>query len=158
MKAARHAMIQEIVENNEIKTQEELAQALRARGVSVTQATVSRDIKALRLLKVLSKDGGYKYATADKAQSGMAERFIRIFHDSVLSVAQANNLLVLKTISGSAHVAGEAIDTLHWPEIVGHHLRRQHHPGYFAGRDGGQEHPRALPWHDALRGGCALRR
>ena len=119
MKAARHAMIQEIVENNEIKTQEELAQALRARGVSVTQATVSRDIKALRLLKVLSKDGGYKYATADKAQSGMAERFIRIFHDSVLSVAQANNLLVLNTISGSAHVAGEAIDTLHWPEIVG---------------------------------------
>ncbi len=119
MKAARHAMIQEIVENNEIKTQEELAQALRDRGISVTQATVSRDIKALRLLKVLSRDGGYKYATADKAESGMAERFIRIFHDSVLSVNHAGNLLVLKTLSGSAHAACEAIDTLHWPEIIG---------------------------------------
>ena len=119
MKVARHALIQEIIETQEIKTQEDLAQALKERGVNVTQATVSRDIKALRLLKVLSKDGGYKYATADKAESGMADRFIRIFHDSVLSVAQANNLLVVKTISGSAHVAGEAIDTLHWPEIVG---------------------------------------
>ncbi len=119
MKAARHALIQEIIENQEIKTQEELAQALRDRGVSVTQATVSRDIKAMRLLKVLSQDGGYKYATADKAESGMADRFIRLFHESVLTVARAGNLLVLKTLSGSAHVAGEAIDTMHWPEIVG---------------------------------------
>ena len=119
MKLERHSKIVELIGKYEIDTQEELAARLNEAGFNVTQATVSRDIKALRLLKVLSKDGGYKYATADKAQSGMAERFIRIFHDSVLSVAQANNLLVLKTISGSAHVAGEAIDTLHWPEIVG---------------------------------------
>ncbi len=119
MKSARHAVIQEIIEQQDIETQEELAEALKQRGIQVTQATVSRDIKELRLLKVLSEKGGYKYATADKAEHGLAERFIRIFHDSVLSIVQANNLLVIKTLSGSAHVAGEAIDTLKWSEIVG---------------------------------------
>lgn len=119
MKSTRHSVILEIIEKNDVQTQEELATALLQRGIKVTQATVSRDIKELRLLKILSNSGTYKYATADKAESGMAERFIRIFHDSVLTIEQANNLLVLKTLSGSAHVAGEAVDTLHWTEIIG---------------------------------------
>ena len=119
MKSVRHAVIKEIIETQEIETQEELASALRMRGIDVTQATVSRDIKELRLLKVLSESGGYKYATADKAEHGLADRFIRIFSESMLSITAANNLIVIKTISGSAHVAGEAIDSLKWPEVVG---------------------------------------
>ena len=119
MKSVRHAVIKEIIESQDIETQEELAAALRARGIDVTQATVSRDIKELRLLKVLSDGGGYKYATADKAEHGLADRFIRIFSESVLSITPANNLIVVKTISGSAHVAGEAIDSLKWPEVIG---------------------------------------
>ena len=119
MKSVRHAVIKEIIETQEIETQEELASALRMRGIDVTQATVSRDIKEMRLLKVLSEGGGYKYATADKAEHGLADRFIRIFSESMLSITVANNLIVIKTISGSAHVAGEAIDSLKWPEVVG---------------------------------------
>lgn len=119
MKSVRHAVIKEIIETQEIETQEELAAALRARNIDVTQATVSRDIKELRLLKVLSESGGYKYATADKAEHGLADRFIRIFNESVISITPAGNLIVIKTISGSAHVAGEAIDSLKWSEIVG---------------------------------------
>ena len=100
-------------------TQEDLAEALRQRGIGVTQATVSRDIKELRLLKVLSANGVYKYATADKAEHGLSDRLIRMLTDSVLSISSANNLIVIKTLSGSANVAAEALDSLHWPEVLG---------------------------------------
>mgnify|MGYP005768011971 CR=1 FL=1 len=119
MKSARHAAIAQIIESRNIETQEELAAALQERGIRVTQATVSRDIKELHLIKVLSETGGYKYATLDKAEKGMNERFIRMFSESVLSAVCANNLVVVKTLAGSAHVAGEAVDTLRWPEILG---------------------------------------
>ena len=109
MKSVRHAVIKEIIESQEIETQEELAAALRARNIDVTQATVSRDIKELRLLKVLSDNGGYKYATADKAEHGLADRFIRIFNESVLSITPAGNLIVVRTLSGSGSAAGEAL-------------------------------------------------
>ena len=97
----------------------DLAEALRQRGIGVTQATVSRDIKELRLLKVLSANGVYKYATADKAEHGLSDRLIRMLTDSVLSISSANNLIVIKTLSGSANVAAEALDSLHWPEVLG---------------------------------------
>ncbi|WP_102411494.1 arginine repressor [Beduinella massiliensis] len=119
MKSTRHTAIAEIIESRNIETQEELAEALRERGILVTQATVSRDIKELHLIKVLSETGGYKYATLDKAEKGMNERFIRMFGESVLSVVCANNLVVIKTLTGSAHVAAEAVDSLKWPEILG---------------------------------------
>ena len=119
MKTVRHAMSLEIIDSKDIETQEELADELRRHGVAVTQATVSRDIKELRLLKVLSEKGGYKYATADRAEKGLNDRFIRIFSESVLSMANANNLIVIKTLSASAAPACEAIDSLKWPEIVG---------------------------------------
>ena len=119
MKSARHAAIAQIIESRNIETQEELAAALQERGIRVTQATVSRDIKELHLIKVLSETGGYKYATLDKAEKGMNERFIRMFSESVLSAVCANNLVVVKTLASSAHVAGEAVDTLRWPEILG---------------------------------------
>ena len=112
-------MILEIIEAKNIETQEELAEELRHHGVNVTQATVSRDIKELRLLKVLSDNGGYRYATAERAEKGINDRFIRIFSESVMSIAGAGNLIVLKTLSASAPSAAEAIDSLKWPEIIG---------------------------------------
>lgn len=119
MKTVRQVAILDIIEKNDIETQEELADALRQRGIKVTQATVSRDIKELRLLKVLTPMGTYKYATADKAENGLSERFIRMLAESLLSVAASNNLIVVKTLNGSANVAAEALDSLHWPEILG---------------------------------------
>ena len=119
MKTVRQVAILDIIEKHDIETQEELADALRQRGIKVTQATVSRDIKELRLLKVLTPMGAYKYATADKAENGLSERFIRMLAESLLSVAASENLIVVKTLNGSANVAAEALDSLHWPEILG---------------------------------------
>lgn len=127
MKTVRQVAILDIIEKQDIETQEELAEALRKRGIAVTQATVSRDIKELRLLKVLSPHGVYKYATADKAEHGLSDRLIRMLTDSVLSITSANNLIVVKTLSGSANVAGEALDSMHWPEVLGDPGGRQHH-------------------------------
>ena len=119
MKTVRQVTILDIIEKNDIETQEELADALRLRGIQVTQATVSRDIKELRLLKVLTPIGTYKYATADKAENGLTDRFIRMLAESVLSLADAGNMIVVKTLSGSAAVAAEALDSFHWPEVLG---------------------------------------
>ena len=119
MKAKRQALIREIVESQCIQTQEELADALARHGMVVTQATVSRDIKEMHLLKVLSEEGGYRYATMDKSEQGMNERLIRMLSDSVVDMNSANNLIVIHTLPGSAHVAGEAVDSLHWPEVLG---------------------------------------
>ena len=119
MKNARQTAILSLIEQYDIETQEDLAARLREMGIVVTQATVSRDIKELRLLKVLSSKGGYKYATADKAEHGLSDRFVRMFKDSVLSIAYANNIIVIKTLSGSANVAAEAIDSMRLPNILG---------------------------------------
>ncbi len=119
MKSERHAMILDLIEHADVETQEDLAGLLKERGVSVTQATVSRDIKELRLIKVLSDKGGYKYATVDKAEAGLKERFIRIFSDSVVGITSAGNLVILKTLSGSGNAAAEAIDSMRWNEVAG---------------------------------------
>ena len=119
MKNARQTAILSIIEQNDIETQDELAGKLKEMGIVVTQATVSRDIKELRLLKVLSANGGYKYATADRAEKGLNERMIRIFTESVLSITAAENIIVIKTLSGSGSAAAETVDSLHWPEIIG---------------------------------------
>jgi transcriptional regulator of arginine metabolism len=119
MKSARHNLILEIIESKDIETQEELTSLLSAQGFTVTQATVSRDIKELRLIKVLTGEGRYKYATVEKAESDLQERFIRLFSNCVVSITSSGNLIVLKTMAGSASVAAEAIDSLKWPEIAG---------------------------------------
>ncbi len=119
MKTVRQVAILDIIGKKDIETQEELADELKKQGIVVTQATVSRDIKELRLLKVLSPNGTYKYATADKAEHGLSDRFIRMFSESVLSMSHANNLIIIKTLSGSANVAAEAVDNFHWSEILG---------------------------------------
>lgn len=119
MKAKRQAVIREIIEKQNIQTQEELAEALRAHGMVVTQATVSRDIKEMHLLKVLSEDGGYRYATIDRENQSTSDRLIRMLTDSVLDMTSANNLIVIHTLPGSAHIAAEAIDSMKWAEILG---------------------------------------
>ncbi|MDY3278663.1 MAG: arginine repressor [Eubacteriales bacterium] len=119
MKNARQTAILSLIEKYDIETQEDLAARLREMGIVVTQATVSRDIKELRLLKVLSPKGTYKYATSDKGDHGLSERFARMFVDSVLSIQYAGNIIVIKTLSGSANAACEAIDSMRWPEIMG---------------------------------------
>ena len=119
MKNARQMAILSIIEKDNLETQEELAAKLRDMGIVVTQATVSRDIKELRLLKVLTPDGSYKYATVDKAEHGVSERLVRMFIDSVLSISYAENLIVVRTLPGSANAAGEAIDSMRWPEVLG---------------------------------------
>ena len=119
MKSARHNLILEIIESKDIETQEELAEELKNRGVRVTQATVSRDIKELRLLKVLSERGGYKYATVERAEKGMNDRFARILAESIVNMESVNNLIVVNTLSASANAAGEAIDSMKWSEVMG---------------------------------------
>ncbi|MBQ7091534.1 MAG: arginine repressor [Clostridia bacterium] len=119
MKSARQTMILELIDQYDIDTQDELASMLKARGLKVTQATVSRDIKELRLIKVLSDEGVYKYATVDKAEADLKDRFINIFAHSVLSMSATGNLVVIKTIPGTASAAAEAIDSMRMEEVVG---------------------------------------
>ena len=119
MKVKRHEVINKMIASENIETQEELASKLREMGLSVTQATVSRDIKELRLIKVLTPEGRYKYATVEKAESDLQERFIRMFSNCVLSVTASGNIIVIKTIAGSASPAAEAVDSMKWPDILG---------------------------------------
>lgn len=119
MKISRHSKILEIIENNVIETQEELAEQLKKSGINVTQATVSRDIKELRLIKVLTEDGRYKYAAMKEQNSMLSERLFKTFSETVLSVDYSGNIIVVKTFSGAANAAGEAIDAFDIKEIVG---------------------------------------
>jgi transcriptional regulator of arginine metabolism len=119
MKATRQKAILEIIRQQNVNTQEELAEALKKLNFNVTQATVSRDIKELRLLKTLSSEGAYRYTMVENVEHTLDERFRRIFSESVLSVASAYNQVLIRTLSGSANVAAEMIDSLGWPEIIG---------------------------------------
>ncbi len=119
MKSSRQVAILEIINNQSVETQEELAEELGKRGFRVTQATVSRDIKEMKLIKVQSTGGNYRYALADNADSSINERLIRMFSDTVLNMTSAYNQIILKTISASANIAAEAIDSMRWPEILG---------------------------------------
>ena len=94
-------------------------QFLKERGFEVTQATISRDIKELKLIKVQSGNGTYKYAASSNGQHGKLDVLKRVFKETVVSVQQAASLVDSKTITGSANAAGEAIDELNLPEIVG---------------------------------------
>lgn len=119
MKYSRHAKILELIESSEIETQEDLANCLKTTGFNVTQATVSRDIKELRLIKVLTREGKYKYATIKQQESGISDRFLKLFRDSVLSVDHAGNTIVIKTLVGAANAAAAAIDAVDLKDVVG---------------------------------------
>jgi Arginine repressor len=115
MRYSRQNKILELIANNEIETQDKLAAMLREEGFEVTQATISRDIKELQLIKVLSSTGKYKYAVSARQDAPISERFIKIFRETITSFASAQNLIVIKTLSGCGNAAGEAIDCIGLP-------------------------------------------
>jgi transcriptional regulator of arginine metabolism len=119
LKYSRHAKILELIESSEIETQEDLANSLRSSGFNVTQATVSRDIKELRLIKVLTREGKYKYATIKQQESVISDRFMKLFKDSVLSIDHAGNMIIIKTLVGAANAAAAAIDAVDLKEVAG---------------------------------------
>ncbi|MHC1682576.1 MAG: arginine repressor [Clostridiaceae bacterium] len=119
MKVSRHSKILEIINSVDIETQEELAEALRNCGFDVTQATVSRDIKELKLIKVMSNDGKYKYSAISNNEGSISNKLVSIFTQTVTSFEQVGNFVVIKTISGSAAAAAEALDTLGFDSIAG---------------------------------------
>lgn len=118
MKLERHSKIVELIGKYEIETQEELAEYLNREGYNVTQATVSRDIRELKLSKIQTEGGRQKYAVFHP-QTAFNDKYIRILHDSYMSMDMAQNILVIKTVSGMAMAVGAALDSLHFPELVG---------------------------------------
>jgi len=118
MRYPRQNKILELIENNEIETQERLATMLKEGGFEVTQATISRDIKELQLIKILSSTGKYKYATAMKMNTAVSDRFVKIFKETIKAVNYSGNIVVVKTLTGCANAAGEAIDSLGLPHMM----------------------------------------
>lgn len=119
MKTRRHSKILELIQENTVDTQEELLRLLRLEGFDVTQATVSRDIKELRLVKILSGDGKYKYSTGKVESSDIAAKFYSLFADSVVKIDYAMNMVVIRCYSGMAQAVCAAMDSMHWDGIVG---------------------------------------
>ena len=118
MKIARHDEILKLIKQYDIETQEELVRRLNESGFQVTQATVSRDIRALNLSKTVSENGGVRYAVSGKAPSSEG-RYIRAFKDAVASMETAGNIIVIKTEPGMAMAAAAALDELDIKEIAG---------------------------------------
>ena len=119
MKARRHAKILELIKEHDIETQDELLRYLREAGFDVTQATVSRDIKELRLIKTLSGSGRYKYSTGSDGSADMSSKFHSLFTDSALSVDYAMNMLVIKCMNGMAQAVCASMDAMYWKDFVG---------------------------------------
>ncbi|WP_342759777.1 arginine repressor [Kineothrix sedimenti] len=119
MKKSRHGKIVEIIEHYNIETQDELADKLKEAGFAVTQATVSRDIRELKLSKIPTGDGKQKYVVFRQDDSHLGEKFIRVLRDGFVSMDMAQNILVIKTVSGMAMAVAAAIDAMKMKEIVG---------------------------------------
>lgn len=118
MKLERHSKIVELIGKYEIGTQEELAEYLNREGFNVTQATVSRDIRELKLSKVQTESGKQRYVVLQN-QDGLNDKYIRVLRDSFMSMDMAQNILVIKTVTGMANAVCVAIDAMNWPEVVG---------------------------------------
>ena len=118
MKLERHSKIVELIGKYEIETQEELAERLKQAGYKVTQATVSRDIRELKLTKVQSENGRQRYMVMQN-QNAFSDKYIRILKDGYVSMDMAQNILVIKTVSGMAMAVAAALDAMHLHEIVG---------------------------------------
>ena len=119
MRYSRQNKILELIANNEIETQDKLAAMLKEEGFEVTQATISRDIKELQLIKVLTASGRYKYAVSARQDAPISDRFVKIFRETITSFASAQNLIVIRTLSGCGPAAGEAVDCIGLPHVVG---------------------------------------
>lgn len=119
MKERRHAKILELISKYNIDTQEGLLDLLRKEGFDVTQATVSRDIKELRLVKTLSSDGKYKYSLEKENVKDASSKFYSMFSDSAISVAHAQNIVVIKCSTGMANAVCAALDAAGWENVIG---------------------------------------
>ncbi len=119
MRNERHAKILEIIEENEIETQEELCEQLAACNFNVTQATVSRDIKELHLFKVKGVKKRFRYATVIEREGGISEKLRSLFQDCVEGMRVVGNLIIIKTVNGNGGNAGNVIDRLEYCEVAG---------------------------------------
>ena len=119
MKVARHEKIIELIQEFDIDTQEELAARLNEAGFKVTQATVSRDIRALKMTKVAGRDGKSHYAILEDSPGVLGDKYTRVLRDAVISIDVGQNLVVVKTVPGMAMGVAAALDALAWPEILG---------------------------------------
>ena len=119
MKGQRHIKIREIITNAEIETQDELVESLRSAGFNVTQATVSRDIKELHLMKVPLDDGRYKYSMPADQRFNPIQRLRRALSDHFVSIDYSENLVVIKCLPGAASTICALLDNLEWSEMMG---------------------------------------
>ena len=119
MKIGRQSKIIELITKHNIETQEELADLLEQAGYHVTQATISRDIRELKLTKVATDLGRQKYIVLKNQENGMSEKYVRVLRDCFVSMDMAQNIVVVKTVSGMAMAVAAALDALHIDGIVG---------------------------------------
>ncbi len=119
MKTKRQTKILELIQKHDIETQEELSAYLTRDGYQVTQATVSRDIRELKLTKIAMDNGRQRYAVLSDADTGMAEKLVRVLREGFVSMDYAGNILVIKTVSGMASAVGAAVDAIKLSEIIG---------------------------------------
>ncbi len=119
LRSARHAKILEIISSKEIETQEELCDELERQNIVVTQATISRDIRDLRLFKVAGVEKKYRYAYINESDCEISPKMKSLFRECVLSIKAAQNLVVIKTLVGNGANAGTVVDKLNHDEIVG---------------------------------------
>lgn len=119
-RAKRQLKILDIIAKHDINTQEELVDYLRSEGFSITQATISRDIKELGIIKTLASDGKhYKYSAQQTKEASAADKYLNMFKNTVLSIKSTGNLIILRTEVGSAGPAAELIDKLSYDEVLG---------------------------------------
>ncbi|MBS7196395.1 MAG: arginine repressor [Eubacterium sp.] len=119
MKVKRQSKILELIRENDIETQEMLADLLNKAGFNVTQATVSRDIRELKLTKATMQSGKQKYVATAKESSFVTERLNRVFRDGIVSIDYAQNIVVIKTLIGMAMAVAAALDSMENSEIMG---------------------------------------
>ena len=119
MKTNRQSKIIEIIQKNEVETQDELSALLEKDGFRVTQATVSRDIRELKLTKIPTASGRQKYAVITDAPENLSKKYERVLREGFLSMDMAQNILVIKTVAGMAMAVAAAVDAMKWNEIVG---------------------------------------
>ena len=119
MKKSRHEKIIEIIEQRDVETQDELANCLKEAGFQVTQATVSRDIRELKLSKISGGKGHQKYAVPDREEDSVEDRYVRVLREGFTSADMAQNLVVIRTVSGMAMAVAAALDAMRFPEVVG---------------------------------------
>jgi len=119
LKSQRHCKIIELISKNNIETQEELADTLNQAGFNVTQATVSRDIRELKLTKMSVNGERQKYVILQSKENQMNEKYMRVLKDGFVSMDMAQNILVIKTVPGMAMAVAAALDAMNWYEIVG---------------------------------------